>query len=159
MGCEWKWFHFWATFLKRSCILAIPLFPCADWTVDIGMEVGDSLDEAEKDSTRGLYNQQDTKNLSFTLTWRRRVLHCWPLVSVTTAEPITSLINLVSWFSSPQQMSRNILEGERTWKRQTQWNQKSRPQRQQNSKTNSEVWGHLVQSHSKRPWEHPCMTR
>ena len=36
-------FHFWAIFLKGSCLLSTPLSPCADWTMDMGMEMGASL--------------------------------------------------------------------------------------------------------------------
>ena len=36
-------FHLWATFLKGSCLLSTALSPCADWTMDMGMEMGASL--------------------------------------------------------------------------------------------------------------------
>ena len=36
-------FHLWATFLKGSCLLSTTLSPCADWTMDMGMEMGASL--------------------------------------------------------------------------------------------------------------------
>lgn len=36
-------FHLWATFLKGSCLLSTPLSPCADWTMDMDMEMGASL--------------------------------------------------------------------------------------------------------------------
>ena len=36
-------FHLWATFLKGSCLLSTTLSPCADWTMDRGMEMGASL--------------------------------------------------------------------------------------------------------------------
>lgn len=48
---------------KEAACSLLPLSPCVDWAMGMGIEVGGSFDEAEKDKTPGLASQQDIKNL------------------------------------------------------------------------------------------------
>lgn len=67
--------HFGATFLEGRHLLSISSLPLCDWTMEMGMELGGSFDNADKDDTLGLSNQQDMKNLSFIRNWRKRALN------------------------------------------------------------------------------------